>query len=93
MIRSIINVAAEEETIRRYSEYIVNERCTIREAAKKFSISKSSVHYGINNRLKYIDGDLYKEAREVLEDNKRQMHLRGGIARNKKYQESKKALK
>lgn len=65
--------------------YIANTRCTIRECARKFNISKSSVHKDVSYRLKALDAKLYNEVREVLEINKMEKHLRGGIATKRKY--------
>lgn len=65
--------------------YIAKTRCTIRECARKFNISKSSVHKDVSYRLKALDAKLYNEVREVLEINKMEKHLRGGIATKKKY--------
>lgn len=71
-------------------EYIVKNRATVRAAAKRFGISKSTVHTDVSERLKRTDPILYKEVREVLDVNKAQRHIRGGIATREKYLNMKK---
>jgi len=65
--------------------YIIENRTTVRAAAKKFGISKSTVHKDLQDRLPQINPTLYKQAKEILEINKAQRHIRGGIATRKKY--------
>lgn len=67
------------------AEYIIENKATVRSAAKKFGISKSTVHKDITERLKHIDNTLYKGVKDVLEENKAERHIRGGIATRKKY--------
>ncbi len=67
------------------AEYLVKNEETVRGVAQKFSISKSTVHKDITIRLKNINPLLYKEAKEVLEKNKLERHLRGGEATRIKY--------
>ena len=66
-------------------EYIIESKATVRRAAKKFGISKSTVHKDVSQRLKNVNPALYKEVREILETNKNQRHIRGGIATRNKY--------
>ncbi len=66
-------------------EYIVENKATVRLAAEKFSVSKSTVHIDVTKRLKNIDSDLYIKVREVLDENKAQRHIRGGQATKEKY--------
>jgi len=66
-------------------EYISENKATVRSAAKKFNVSKSTVHKDVAERLKKIDPVLYKEVKEVLEINKAQRHIRGGLATRQKY--------
>ena len=70
----------------RLGEYIVEHKATVRRAAKKFGVSKSTVHKDVSQRLKYIDNGLYHDVKDVLEVNKAQRHMRGGIATRRKYQ-------
>ena len=74
-----------EERAAMLGEYIIENRATVRKAAKKFGVSKSTVHKDVSERLKYIDPKLYKEVKTVLEINKAQRHIRGGIATRNKY--------
>jgi len=66
-------------------EYIVENKTTVRAAAKKFGISKSTVHMDVSQRLQRLNPQLYDEVREVLEVNKAQRHIRGGLATREKY--------
>jgi putative DeoR family transcriptional regulator (stage III sporulation protein D) len=66
-------------------EYIVEHGSTVRDAAKSFGISKSTVHKDVSQRLKGINPLLYKEVKQVLEHNKAQRHIRGGLATRRKY--------
>ena len=65
--------------------YIVENRATVRAVAKKFGLSKSSVHKDVTSRLYWVDRSLYEQVRTVLEENKRERHLRGGAATREKY--------
>lgn len=65
--------------------YIIEEKATVRAAAKKFGISKSTVHKDIRERLPAINRTLYLQAKQVLEENKAQRHIRGGMATREKY--------
>ncbi len=66
-------------------EYVVQTGATVRACAKRFSISKSTVHKDLTERLKYIDRKLYLEVREVLEKNLSERHIRGGNATKNRY--------
>ena len=65
--------------------YIIESKATVRSAAKKFGISKSTVHKDLSERLKYINMPLYLQVKEVLEYNKAERHIRGGMATRMKY--------
>ena len=69
-------------------EYIIENNATVRAAAKKFHISKSTVHKDVACRLRTLDPSLYGQVREVLEVNKAQRHIRGGLATREKYQQN-----
>ncbi len=75
-----------EERAVELGEYIVEHKATVRTAAKQFGISKSTVHKDVAQRLKYIDLQLYRKVKRVLEVNKAQRHIRGGMATRMKYQ-------
>ncbi len=66
-------------------EYIVENKTTVRAAAKKFGVSKSTVHMDVSQRLRKLNPQLYNEVREVLDINKSQRHIRGGLATKEKY--------
>jgi putative DeoR family transcriptional regulator (stage III sporulation protein D) len=65
--------------------YIIESRATVRSAAKKFGISKSTVHKDLSERLEQINTPLYLQVKEVLEYNKSERHIRGGLATRRKY--------
>ena len=67
------------------AQYIIENKATVRAAARKFGISKSTVHKDISERLPLFNRPLYLQAKEVLDVNKAQRHIRGGIATRKKY--------
>ena len=74
-----------EERAIKCAEYIVETGCTVRACSAHFSISKSTVHKDVSERLKYIDMELYERTRQVLELNLSERHIRGGNATRKKY--------
>lgn len=74
-----------EERAVELGEYIVEHKTTVRATAKKFGISKSTVHSDVSGKLKKISPSLYNEVRKVLDDNKAQRHIRGGLATKQKY--------
>ena len=65
--------------------YIIETGATVRAAAKKFGISKSTVHKDLTIRLPQYNRMLYERSRQVLETNKAQRHIRGGLATQRKY--------
>ncbi len=69
------------------AEYIIDNNATVRKTAKEFNISKSTVHKDVHERLKKINPALYREAQKVLEFNKSERHIRGGMATKEKYME------
>lgn len=71
-------------------EYIRDTGTTVRRAAAVFGISKSTVHIDVTKRLRNIDKILYDEVKKVLEENKAQRHIRGGLATREKYSKMKK---
>ena len=74
-----------EERAERRALYIIENQTTVRAAAQKFGISKSTVHKDISERLPQFNRGLYQQVKAVLEVNKAQRHIRGGIATRKKY--------
>ena len=74
-----------EERAVELGAYILQTNATVRVAAKKFGVSKSTVHKDVSERLKYVNPQLYREVKSVLEVNKAQRHIRGGMATKLKY--------
>ena len=66
-------------------EYIVQNKATVRRAAKQFGVSKSTVHKDVTERLEKINASLAAETRKVLDVNKSERHIRGGLATKEKY--------
>lgn len=74
-----------EERAVMLAQYIIEQRATVRAAAKQFGISKSTVHKDLSERLPLFNWGLYLQAKQVLEENKAQRHIRGGMATREKY--------
>lgn len=74
-----------EERAVKLGEYIAENRTTVRQTAKQFGVSKSTVHKDVSDRLKKIDPLLYAQVLLILEKNKQERHIRGGIATRRKY--------
>ena len=74
-----------EERACALADYIIENRATVRAAAKKFGVSKSTVHKDLQDRLPSLNQGLYRQVKEVLDENKAERHIRGGIATRKKY--------
>lgn len=74
-----------EERAQNLALYIIENRATVRAAAKQFGISKSTVHKDLSERLPLFNRSLYLQAKAVLEENKAERHIRGGIATRRKY--------
>lgn len=81
----------EERTIE-LANYIIEHKCTVREAAKKFGISKSTVHKDMTERLIKINRSLANDVRVILLENKQERHIRGGFATREKYRNQKQAV-
>ena len=79
-----MNTFSEERAVE-LGEYIVKHKVTVRAAAEIFGVSKSTVHTDVTDRLKELDPPLYLRVREVLDVNKAQRHIRGGLATKEKY--------
>lgn len=74
-----------EERAVEIGTYIIDSNATVRQTAKKFGVSKSTVHKDVSERLAYINPVLAKEVRKVLDVNKAERHIRGGLATKEKY--------
>ncbi len=75
-----------EERAIELANYIIEKKTTVRAAAKKFGISKSTVHKDVTERLARVNSELADDVRIVLEENKAERHIRGGEATKAKYQ-------
>lgn len=75
-----------EERAVELGNYILENRTTVRRAAKTFGISKSTVHKDVSERLRRVNPQLYQEVKGILEINKAQRHIRGGLATKRKYE-------
>ena len=67
-------------------KYITENKSTVRAAAGHFGISKSTVHKDVSERLRLEDPELYARVKEILEINKQERHIRGGLATKRKYE-------
>lgn len=74
-----------EERAAGLAQYIIENNTTVRAAAKQFGISKSTVHKDVTERLKKLDPALWQQVKTVLDQNKAERHIRGGIATRIKY--------
>lgn len=79
-----------EERALEIGEYIIESSATVRQAAKRFGVSKSTVHKDLTDRLIEINPTLAREVRKVLDVNKSERHIRGGLATKEKYLHDKK---
>ncbi len=68
-------------------QYIVENKATVRATAKKFGISKSTVHKDVSERLQKTEPELYNQVKDILEINKKERHIRGGLATKNKYRQ------
>lgn len=78
-----------EERVLELAGYILETGATVRAAAKKFRVSKSTVHKDITERLQEINPHMAAQVKEVLDNNKAERHIRGGLATKEKYQHTK----
>ena len=78
------SISIDERAIE-LAQYIIDSKDTVRGAAKKFGISKSTVHKDVSERLKKINPSLAREVRRILDENKAERHIRGGMATKLKY--------
>lgn len=77
-----------EERVLEAAEYIIENNATVRMCAKQFGISKSTIHKDVSERLIQINPVMAIKVREVLDKNKRERHIRGGLATREKYKKS-----
>ena len=74
-----------EERAVNLAHYIIDSKDTVRGAAKKFGVSKSTVHKDLSERILKINPSLAYEVRQILDENKAERHIRGGMATKAKY--------
>jgi putative DeoR family transcriptional regulator (stage III sporulation protein D) len=79
-----VTIGIEDRAVR-LAEYIIENEATVRAAAKRFGVSKSTVHKDVTERLRHVNPWLCAEVRRVLEVNKATRHIRGGEATRRKY--------
>ncbi len=78
------NSSIEERAVN-LAQYIIDSKDTVRGAAKKFGVSKSTVHKDLTERLAKINPALSRDVRQILDENKAERHIRGGMATKLKY--------
>lgn len=76
-----------EERACELAVYVIETGATVRAAAQRFGISKSTVHKQLTERLRQCNYTLYLQVRQILDKNKRERHIRGGMATKRKYQQ------
>lgn len=74
-----------EDRVLEIAQYIIDNNATVRSTAKVFNVSKSTVHKDVHERLGRINRDMYRKCSNVLEKNKAERHIRGGLATREKY--------
>ena len=74
------------------AHYIINNNSTVRQAAKQFGISKSTIHKDVSCRIQEVNPSLATEVRKVLEVNKSERHIRGGLATKNKYRKKRETI-
>ena len=84
-----MNKASDERAVT-LGKYIVDTGATVRVCAKKDGVSKSTVHKDVSDRLRFVDPTLYTDVKAILEKNKAERHIRGGIATKNKYKKLRK---
>ena len=82
------NISIEDRAVN-LAHYIIDTKDTVRGAARKFGVSKSTVHKDVSQRLLTINYALALEVRKILDENKAERHLRGGLATKLKYERKK----
>ena len=75
-----------ESRVFEIEKYILDTNCTVRAAARKFEVSKSTVHKDLVERLPHLSQSLADDVRKVLDENKAERHIRGGLATKAKYE-------
>ncbi|MBQ3000655.1 MAG: sporulation transcriptional regulator SpoIIID [Oscillospiraceae bacterium] len=81
-----------KERVHQLAVYLIETEATVRAAAKHFGISKSTVHKDLSQRLPHYNRALYVQVRQILDKNKAQRHIRGGMATRQKYRMKKEQM-
>ena len=76
-----------KDRAQRLAVYMIETRSTVRATAQQFGISKSTVHKDLSQRLPHYDPLLYRQVRQILDKNRQERHIRGGMATQKKYRQ------
>ena len=76
-----------KDRAQRLAVYMIETGSTVRTAAQQFGISKSTVHKDLSQRLPHYDPMLYRQVRQILDKNRLERHIRGGMATQKKYRQ------
>ena len=85
-MRGVVSIKENlEQRAEELALYLIENRTTVRAAAKKFGVSKSTVHKDLSERLPLYNRPLWLQVKEILEENKAQRHIRGGLATRRKY--------
>ena len=85
-MRGVVSIKENlEQRAEELALYLIENRTTVRAAAKKFGVSKSTVHKDLSERLPLYNRPLWLQVKEILEENKAQRHIRGGMATRRKY--------
>ncbi len=82
----------ENERCIQLAEHMINTKATVRSTASAFGISKSTVHKDLTEKLRMISPELARQVKQILEENKRERHIRGGLATKHKYESRQKLL-
>jgi len=85
MKEAVYDMRTYENRCKELGEYIVNTGATVRVCAKTYGVSKSTVHKDVAERLRIFDPVLYIKVKSVLDINKQERHIRGGLATKRKY--------
>ena len=80
----------DKERAVEFGEFMVSRKATVRATAAEFGVSKSTVHKDLTEQLPKLSASLYSEVRKILEENKEQRHIRGGLATKQKYENAQK---
>lgn len=84
-VTAMMYISSDKERCVVLAAYLIENKTTVRSVAARFGISKSTVHKDITQTLKKVNPSLYEQAKEILNINKQERHIRGGEATKRKY--------